>query len=152
MAAPLPRRSVPRPIPATLRPATAWLVSLYLAVDEDGFRAWMSANQRHLPVEAQLDLEDDLFGLQYVADWYRAHSAASDVGHADTARSDMPRGSSQDVVEMTTAMAAEELGMSSRNVLRLVDQRVLVGRKVNARTTMVTAASVNALKSVRAAS
>lgn len=147
MTAPRPPR---RPLPASLRPPTAWLVSLYLQADADGFRAWMTANRRRLPVEDQMAVEDDLADLAYVAGWYR-HHLASDVGHADHAGSDMPRRSGHDDSEITTAQAAEVLGMSPRQVLRLVEQRVLVGRKVNARATMITRASVAALRAARAA-
>lgn len=141
-------RAPRRPLPASLRPATAWLVWLYLDADPDGFRAWMTANRRRLPIEDQLVVEDDLADLSYVAGWYR-HHLASDVGHADIAVSDIPRRSPHEA-ELTTAEAALELGVNARTVRRWLDDGQLIGRRVNARSTLVTAASVKALRTARA--
>lgn len=144
MSAPrLPRR----PLPATLRPPTAWLLSLYLNVDRDGFTAWMNANRRHLPIEDQLALEDDLLDLGFVAGWYRNH-AASDVRRPAVVVSDAGRPLGHD--EITTREAADVLGVSTRQVLRWVAAGVLIGRRPNARATMVTRSSVDALRSTRA--
>jgi excisionase family DNA binding protein len=142
-----PRRPVRRPLRVTLSPSTAWLVNLLLRARE-GNEAWLAANRRSLPLELQMALDEDLADLEYVAGWYQRH-AVSDVGQTDILMSDMGRGSSHE--EITTAEAAGELGVKPRTVLRWADQGLLEGRRVNARSVLVTRASVNALREARSA-
>lgn len=142
-----PRRPVRRPLRVTLSPSTAWLVHLLLQA-RPGNEAWLAANRRSLPVDLQMALDIELEDLEYVAGWWQRYSV-SDVGQTDTATSDMGRGSSHD--EITTAEAAEVLGVTPRTVLRWVDGGQLEGRSVNARQTMVTRASVEALRQARGA-
>lgn len=140
-------RPVRRPVTLGIAPSTAFL--LQLLVDRDGgTEGWLARNRRGLPLELQLRLDDDLADLRYVGRWYRDH-AVSDVGRTDTPVSDIGRGSSHD--EITTAEAARELGVSPRTVLRLVEQEELVGRRVNARSVLVSRASVRALREAREA-
>jgi hypothetical protein len=140
-------RPVRRPLRVTLSPSTAWLVHLLLHARQ-GNEAWLAANRRSLPLELQMALDDDLTDLEYVAGWYQRH-AVSDVGQTGIPRSDIARGSSHD--EITTAEAAGELDVKPRTVLRWVDQGLLEGRRVNARSVMVSRASVKALREARSA-
>ena len=136
-----------RPPAVGIAPSTALL--LQLLVDRDpGNQVWLARNRRALPLELQLRLDDDLADLRFVGRWYRDH-AVSNVGQTDTARSDMAPSSSHD--EISTAQAARELGVKPRTVLRWVEQGLLEGRRVNARATMVSEASVRALRQARSA-
>jgi hypothetical protein len=142
-------RPVRRPMRVALAPSTAYLLQQLLDLERESNEAYLRGRGRQLGLDAQLDLETDLEDLRYGGGWYRAHSM-SDVGQTDTVRSDIARGSSHED-EMPTAEAARELGVTPRTVLRLVDQQQLVGRRVNARQTMVTRASVKALREARGA-
>jgi hypothetical protein len=140
-----------RPVPATLHPPAAWLMHQYCQLDPDGFRAFTQRMaRRHLPVEEQLQAEDDFVNLEYVAGW-QSRWAMFDVERVDRPASNQPRRSTHDDSECTTAEAAAELEMSPQHVLRLVKQGVLVGRKVHARSTLITRASVRAFKARRVA-
>jgi excisionase family DNA binding protein len=132
-----------RPLRATLAPATARVLVLYLETDKSGFMAWMSAVKRRLPIEDQLQLEEDLADLGLVANWQRDF-VASDVGQREPAATDLPRRSERE--EITTREAADMLQVSDRHVRRLVDDGALQARRVNARQLMVSRSSVLAYR------
>jgi hypothetical protein len=143
---PAPRRPLRRPLRVTLAPSVARLVVAYLDREPEQSAAWLRANCR--TDEERLALEEALDELRYVAGWQRAWSL-SDVGQTVTPVSDIAGGSSHD--EITTAEAALEFDVSPRTVLRWLDDGLLIGRRVSARQTMVTRASVNALRQARSA-
>jgi excisionase family DNA binding protein len=132
-----------RPIRATLAPSTARLLVLYLEADKASFVAWMDRNRRRLAIEDQLALDEDLADLGYVANWQRDF-AASDVGRPQLPTTDSPRTLPRE--EITTREAAEMLQVSDRHVRRLVAEKALRGRQVNARQLMVSRASVLAYR------
>lgn len=132
-----------RPVRATLAPATARLLVLYLEVDKAGFAAWMSRVRRNLPIEDQLALEEDLANLGFIANWQRDF-AASDVGQPQPVVTDVAGSSVHD--EITTGEAADMLRVSDRHVRRLLDGGALKGRRVNSRQLMVSRASVVAYR------
>jgi hypothetical protein len=118
--------------------------------DPGGFETFTGAlARRDLDVEEQLHFQDDLEDLERMARWW-SDWRAFDVEHANPATSNLPRRSPHDDSEYSTAEAAAELGMSPQHVLRLVKQGVLVGRKVNARSTLIMRPSVQAFKARRA--
>lgn len=143
---PAPRRPLRRPLRATLAPSVVRLLVAYLDREPEQSAAWLRANCR--TDEERLALEESLDEMRYVAGWQRAWSM-SDVGQPVMPVSDIGRGSSHE--EITTTEAALEFGVKPRTVLRWVDQGLLVGRRVNARSTMVSRASVRALRQARGA-
>lgn len=138
-----PRRPVRRPLPAVLAPSTARVLAAFLNREPELTAAWMAGVRRTLPIEEQLALEVDLEALDYVAGWQRAF-AASDVGRVETAATDVARPSVRE--EITTREAADMLGVSDRHVRRLVAEKALRGRQVNARQLLVSRVSVLAYR------
>jgi excisionase family DNA binding protein len=116
---------------------------LFLESDKSGFLAWMNAVKRRLPIEEQLQLDEDLADLGLVANWQRDF-AASDVGQPEPLVTDVAGSSVHD--EITTGEAADMLQVSDRHVRRLVAGGALKGRQVNARQLMVSRASVRAYR------
>lgn len=131
---------------ATLAPSTVRALVAYLDLEPEQSLAWL--RERCRTEEARLALDDDLEGMRYVAGWQRAW-LVSDVGHVGRPVSDIARGSSHD--EITTAEAAKEFGVNPRTVRRWLDGGLLIGRRVNARSVLVSRASVKALLEARAA-
>lgn len=140
-------RPMRRPVRATLSPATAWLLVLYLESDKAGFMAWMDHNRRKLPIEQQVAIEEDLIDLGLIANWFRDW-AGSDVGRVQPPATDVARRSDHD--ELTPRQAADMLNISDRHVRRLHAQGVLKGRHVNPRQLLLTRASVLAYRQAAA--
>lgn len=136
-----PRR---KPLRATLSPATARLLVMYLENDKGSFTGWMKRAREHLPLEDQLAVEDDLADLGLVANWYRDW-VGSYVGHGIPSPSDTPPSLPH---EFTTREAADVLNVSQKTVRRLVQEGALVGRAASARHTLVTRASVLTYRAV----
>lgn len=146
MAAQMPPRRPYRSVGVS--PGTAWLL-MQVRNSVPGFDDFTGRMaRRQLEVEEQLRFQDDLVELeQYAGEW--AAWKAFDVEHPNPPASNLPPRLTHEDSEYPTAEAASELGMSPQHVLRLVKQGELAGRKVNARSTLITRASVQAFKARR---
>lgn len=131
---------------------TAWVLGVYLREPiKADFRTWVSGlrSSPMFPPEARATVLKELEDLVFTGSWHR-HFLLSDVGHTDTLTSDIA-GSSDHDDELSTAEAAAMLNTSPRTVLRWVEQQLLTGRRVNARSVRVSRASVAAFRETRAA-
>ena len=141
-----------RPTQVGLSPVTAWVLGVYLREPmKADFRTWVSGLRPSpmFPPEARATVLKELDDLIYTGGWHR-HFLMSDVGQTDTLVSDIAGSSSGDD-EIPTGEAAAMLNASPRTVLRWVDQGLLDGRRVNARSVLVSRTSVKAFRETRAA-